>query len=275
VKSSPQPGPTPAPTRPALRYYGAKWRLARWIISHFPPHTCYVEPFGGTGAVLLKKEPSELEVYNDLDTGVVNFFRVLRTQPRDLIRQLRATPYSRAEFEGAYFTAPDPDTPLENARRFFIKAWMGHGGPRDRHLTGWKIQKRRWISGRADQISEWNTAKALHATARRFLQVQIEQDDALRVIRRFDTPDTLFYLDPPYPSDTRNARWCQRAYNHELPLSAHALLADALQRIQGKAIISTYPNPIYAEAFATWKCVSRTAQTMNKTIATELLYLNF
>lgn len=264
-------------TRPILRYYGGKWRLATWIISHFPEHVCYVEPFAGAASVLLKKEPSELEVYNDADRHVTNFFRILRDQPKELFRLLKATPYSREEFVNSY-NAPEtlgqsgPD--LEQARRFFFMAWQGYSGPRRRMLTGWKVQRCRWISGRADQITEWNKAKQIIAAARRFRDIQIEQDDALQVILRFDTPDTLFYLDPPYPADTRNKSWCKKGYTLELPGEYHTHLANLLKRIQGMAIISTYPNEQYAELFRDWTRIETTAQTMNKTIATELLYLS-
>lgn len=76
------------PTRPALRYYGGKWRIGQWVISHFPAHECYVEPYGGGASVLLQKARSPLEVYNDLDGAAVNFFRVLRERQGELARSV-------------------------------------------------------------------------------------------------------------------------------------------------------------------------------------------
>src|SRR5574343_303278 len=102
-------------TRPALRYFGGKFRLAPWIISQFPPHTVYVEPFGGGGSVLLRKLPAYHEVYNDLDGDVVNFFRVLREQPDELLRAIDLTPYSREEQRQA-FDANDEPSSLDRAR---------------------------------------------------------------------------------------------------------------------------------------------------------------
>jgi len=87
--------------RSPFRYYGSKWRLAPWIISYFPNHTAYVEAFGGMGAVLMQKQPSPIEVFNDLDQRVINFFRVLREQQEQLITQLRLTPYTRLECDVA------------------------------------------------------------------------------------------------------------------------------------------------------------------------------
>jgi DNA adenine methylase len=172
---------------------------------------------------------------------------------------------------GEFFSCEDE---LDRARRFFVMAWQGYGGPRKEKLTGWKIQKRKWESGRCDQVEEWNLAKRVLSAAQRLREVQIESDDALRVIRRFDTPKTLFYCDPPYPANTRNRRWCKRAYNHELGGMDHVHLANLLNQIEGTAVISSYPNELYDELFASWRRVERTAQTMNKTIATEVLYLH-
>src|SRR5260370_477219 len=112
--------------RPVLRYHGGKFRIAPWVIEHFPPHRTYVEPFGGAAGVLLQKPRAYSEVYNDLDGDVVNFFRVLR-DPAQLDRLLQvcvATPYARVEFEDAWEPV---DEPIERARRLTIRAQMGFG----------------------------------------------------------------------------------------------------------------------------------------------------
>src|SRR3954466_7106373 len=96
--------------RPVLRWHGGKWKLAPWIISHFPPHRIYVEPFGGAASVLLRKTPAFSEIYNDLDGEAVNLFQVLR-RPADagrLIELLELTPFARAEFEDSYAECEDP-----------------------------------------------------------------------------------------------------------------------------------------------------------------------
>lgn len=123
-----------APTRPALRYFGGKWRLAPWIISHFPEHTCYVEPFAGGASVLLRKPESKVEVLNDLDGEVVNFWRVLREQTEAFIRAVELTPFSREEASLAYQVADDP---LERARRLFIRSWQQRGGGTSRPVALW------------------------------------------------------------------------------------------------------------------------------------------
>lgn len=126
------------PTRPALRYHGGKWRLAPWIISHFPAHRVYVEPFGGGASVLLRKPRVEREVYNDLDEDVVNLFQVLRDAGRSgqLIELLRLTPFARTEFEDSYEPTSDP---VERARRLVVRSYMGFGSSVFvNHATGFR-----------------------------------------------------------------------------------------------------------------------------------------
>lgn len=113
-------------TRPALRYLGGKWRLAPWILRHFPPHRVYVEPFGGAASVLIRKPRSQGECYNDLEGGVVNLFQVLRDPDlcADLCRAIDLTPFARDEYDRAFETTADP---VEAARRLIVRSYMGHG----------------------------------------------------------------------------------------------------------------------------------------------------
>lgn len=137
------------------------------------------------------------------------------------------------------------------------------------------MQKRVWINSRANQMEEWHSAvRNISTVARRFRSVQVESDDALRVIKRFDTPETLFYCDPPYLADTRNEGWCKKAYTFEFSTSDHVHLANLLKRIEGRAIISTYPSPLYDELYAGWERIETTTQTLNKTIAKEAIYIS-
>ncbi|MBN8247761.1 MAG: DNA adenine methylase [Verrucomicrobia bacterium] len=256
---------------PALRYYGGKFRLGRKICHLFPDHECYVEPFGGAAGVLMRNDPSPIELYNDLDRRVVNFFRVLRENPRDLIRAVERTPFSREEFDAAFHPS---EAPVEDARRYFVLAWQSFGGPRTNKKTGWKCQKRVWENSRAHHMDEYRSAaRNLVAVARRLRTVQIECDDAFRVIARYDSPRALFYVDPPYPADTRNESWCRSAYNFEFSSMQHELLAAALKRCKGAVVVSSYPNAQYDQLFSEWEKVEFYIQTMNGSIATEVLWL--
>lgn len=256
---------TPQISTPVLRYYGGKWRLASWIISHFPPHRIYVEPFGGAASVLLRKPPAEIEVYNDLDGEVVNFFRVLREQPDALARAVALTPYARAEYLLAHDSADDP---VERARRFAVRAWQGIGGATAQWRTGW----RRRLDGRI--VAEWNRLPdVIRVVAARLKEVIIENLPAEAVIRRYDTPETLFYCDPPYLPDTRS-RWRTAGYTHEMSEDDHHTLAELLRGVQGMVVISGYEHPLYDELFGGWKKVSTKARTQNGRVTKECLWLS-
>lgn len=111
---------------PVLKYPGAKWRLAVWILERMPPHEQYVEPFFGSGAVFFRKQPSRLETINDLDGDVVNLFRVIREAPEELAAAAWATPWAREEYEASY-ERPGGLDPAERARRFLVRCWQSHG----------------------------------------------------------------------------------------------------------------------------------------------------
>src|SRR5690348_10783067 len=127
--------------RPAFRYYGGKWRLASWIIGYFPEHDCFVEPFAGAASVMLRKEPTELEVLNDLNSDVINFFDVLRSNPDALLRAIDYTPYAREEYERCCQPSTITD-PVEKARQFYVRMWQSFGtGGGNGKLQGWRFQK--------------------------------------------------------------------------------------------------------------------------------------
>lgn len=245
---------SPTTSRPALRYYGGKWRIAKWIISHFPNHTCYVEPFGGAMSVLLSKPPSEIQVYNDIDRDIVTFFKVLRERPTDLVRAIQLTPFSRAELEIS--NQPSQDE-LERARRVYVWSMQGISGTRSSWTTGWRFQ-RNARNGRQN-IEVWRDVLYLEQIADRLLSVNIECDDAMKVIRRYDTPDTLFYCDPPYPAHTRS-KWSDNGYLNEMTDDQHTQLSELLHSIKGMAAISSYPNEMYDRLYSCWRCVKTRAR---------------
>jgi len=233
-------------TRPALRYFGAKWRLAPWLLSHFPAHEVYVEPFGGGAGVLLRKLPSPIEIYNDLDGDVVNFFRVLREQADTLIRAIDLTPWSREEFEISLQACDDP---LERARRLYVRSWQGIGGKMF-HRTGWRLDKN--TRRGTPMVDDWSKLGYLWAVAERLKGIELENDDAFKVIEKLDSPETLFYLDPPYLSSTRSISWARCAYAHELSDGDHQRLGELVRDLQGMVIISGYPSELYEDMFGDW-----------------------
>lgn len=257
-------------TRPALRYFGGKFRLApNWIIPQFPQHTCYCEPFGGAAGVLLRKEPSMFEVYNDLDGEVVNFFTQLRSHPDELIRMIELTPYARAEQITAFEPCGDD---IERARRLYVRCWQSHGGGRTQWRTGWRYQ----VNNNRGKtlISDWNQTDHLQAIIQRLKLVQIECDDALRVIKRYDRTDTLFYIDPPYMAHTRSIRWRKKVYLFELNNDYHRKVGELLNSIRGMAVISGKPSELYDEMYAGWRRLQRTVPTDFQSKTVECLWIS-
>lgn len=263
-----------APTRPILRYYGSKWKIAPWIISHLPAHVCYVEPYGGGAAVLLRKPAAFIEVYNDLYKQLVLFFKVLRERPTDLIHALSLTPHSRAEFVQSMEPVTDTSTPegeLEAARRFWVWAWQGRGRPGLREPSSFRIHKQQ-NRGRPVTI-ELNDLRHVWAASARLKLVTIECQDALKVIKRYDTPGALFYVDPPYVQSTLPDR--RSLYKHKYTNEEHRALAQVLHDAQGMIVLSGFYGPLYEELYPGWPSVSRKAQNhAGRTVNTEVLWFN-
>lgn len=257
--------------RPALRYFGGKWRLANWIIDKFPAHVSYVEPFMGAASVFLQKTPSEIECLNDLDGDVVNFFDVLRSQTDELVQAIQLTPYARDEYMRA-FQLPADAPPVERARALYVRAWQGFD-PSDA-VSGMSPSWRRQTSdSRGKSVtSDWSSIEHLYAVAARFRQAQIENRPAVQVIQEFDSPGTLFYVDPPYLPETRNAHDSQ--YAHEMTPDQHSELLGLLNSLQGMVVLSGYPSPLYDAALEQWERMTRNARTNNQSTATEVIWLN-
>lgn len=257
--------------RPPVRYYGGKWRIAEWIIDRFPVHTCYVEPFAGGASVLLQKQPSKFEVLNDLNHDVITFFDTLRGKTEDLIRAILLTPYSREELRRARLAEPTTD-PLEQARRFYVRSWQSFGSGVSKSSTGWRYQIGAGDNSRASAVRSWNATDHLWAVAERLKQVQIECDDAYKVIERYDSKETLFYLDYPYVHSTRYD--VSKGYSHELTDADHRRFAGLVHRVKGFVVVSGYPSALYDDIYAGWMCVQKETNDINGKKQTECLWLS-
>lgn len=258
------------PRRPALRYFGGKWRIAPWIISHFPKHTVYCEPFAGSASVLLRKDRSVHEVLNDKDGEVINFFDILRTRTDEFVSAISLTPFSRKELERSYESTDDP---FESARRFYIKCWQAYGSTL-RRKTGWTVEKAgyNWTT----RVDLWNRLPGeMSAIVERLKLVRLENKDAIEVIKLWDSKGALFYVDPPYVKGTRSPSWRKEAYRCDVPDSYHNELAAALNKIEGMAIVSGYESPLYDELFSHWTKFSIQNRTTNtSTVKTEVIWVS-
>lgn len=251
---------------PPLRYTGSKWRLSAWIINQFPKHHHYVEPFCGGASIFFQKQPSAIETLNDLNSDIVNFFQVLRTEPEKLIRAIKLTPYSRGEWENAHSPAGDSS---EKARRFYIRSRMSFGSGEGKHRSGWRYTKNK--KRNKNVATEWNTTQMLWDASERLKDAQIENDDALTVIERFSGPDTLFYVDPPYVLSTRYKS--RHYYSHEMTDAQHKELADVLQTVEGMVIVSGYENELYEHLYRGWEFIKKPARTINNNRSMECLWI--
>lgn len=262
--------------RPVLRYHGGKWMLGPWVSGHLPPHRIYVEAFAGGASVLMRKPRSRGEVINDLDGQVVNLFRVLRDpcQARELERLLRLTPFARAELEASLLDSGDP---IEQARRMVVRSYLGFsaasGQPtRTPARTGFRATGHRREGSSAAQ--DWaNYPDALAAMTARLRGVTIENRPALEVIAQQDTSETCFYLDPPYPHQSR-ARDYRQAYRYEMTDDDHRELAEVLHAVRGMVALSGYDCPLYLELFGDWERVDRDTYADGAGARTECLWLN-
>lgn len=259
----------------AFGWYGGKYSHLNWLLPLLPKTTHYCEPFGGSAAVLLNRDPSPVETYNDVDSEVVNFFRVLREQKDALIEAIGLTPFSHEEFEIA-ISQPKDISELERARQFFIRARQVRNGLAQTASTG------RWANclltsraGMGGAVSRWlGSVEGLSEIVQRLLRVQIENAPAIEVIRRYDSPETLFYCDPPYPHDSRRDT---QAYAYEMKDEAHRALAQILRNVQGKVALSGYHCDLMDELYGDWQRVEATPKNCMtaKQLRTEVLWVNY
>lgn len=261
----------------AFGWYGGKYSHLDWLIPRLPACHHYCEPFSGSAAVLLNREPSPVETYNDLDGEVANFFRVLRDEPDRLVRAIGLTPFSREEFAKACEVAPDLSS-IERARRFYIRARQVRSGlAQTASLGRWANCKNTSRAGMGGAVSRWlGAVRDLPEIAERLLRVQIENRPAIEVIQRYDSSATLFYCDPPYIHETRGD---DNAYRYEMSDDEHRHLAEVLNSAQGMVAISNYDCDLMNELYPPpkWtKHVSpeRTIHT-TKGKRTEVLWTNY
>ena len=222
---------------------GGKYALAKSIVAVFPPHKTYVEVFGGAAHVLFAKPLSPVEIYNDIDSGLVNFFTVLRNTPQELYSKLWATPYAREEYSYCYANWQDEKDPIERARQWFVVSRMSFGG---KFGAGWGrsiTSSTRLSAGGSATTSKGfvQACERINEAADRLRLVQIENIDWRVALSSFDREKTLFYLDPPYPMSARSGG----TYPHEMTNEDHVDLISTILNLKGMVLISGYESAIY------------------------------
>lgn len=250
-----------------MRYPGGKKKLAPWIVSHFPAHRCYVEPFGGGASVLMQKPRSYVEVYNDIDGEIVNVFRVLRDHPGELTTALQLTPYAKDEFVQSY--DPCPEKPIEWARRTLFRSRAGFGSwAVSGRPTGFRADSRR---AGTTPVGDWaRYPDYVPDFADRLRGVVIDNRTAAEVMADHDAPDTLFYVDPPYVKETRSSG----KYRHDMTDEQQLELATQLHSLEGTVILSGYAGTLYDELYGEWKRVDRETWADGANARTESLWIS-
>lgn len=231
--------------RPPFAYYGGKTGMSALITAMLPPHRVYMEPYLGSGAVLLAKPRSPHEIVNDLDGALVAFWRCLRDRPDDLERACALTPYARAEFVAADLDQDLDD--LELARRFFVRVTQSFG-KNSGNRTGWSITTARTQS---TAISALTKVGRFEQLAHRLAGVVIEQCDAPVLVERLATPDTVVYVDPPYVRSSRTPAG-GTDYRHEVDDAHHQRLAEVLHATPAAVVLSGYHSPLYDGLYGDW-----------------------
>lgn len=194
-------------------YSGGKSNLVDWITNYFPNHRVYVEPFGGSASVLVNKPPSQIEVYNDLDSRLVNFFEVFRDETDELVEWLNRTPYSRElhdRYTDIYFNGDEedmPDDPVERAGIFFYLRYT--------QLMAKTNSKSAFQStvDRNNAVTFRNATERLERLVSRFEDVIVENRDYQRIFDHYDAEDAFFYCDPPYLK--KGTTWYEGEFDHE------------------------------------------------------------
>lgn len=248
-----------------LKYPGSKTRIANWITQFIPEHDVYLEPFFGGGAVFFNKKPAKIETINDLSEEVYNYFKVLREKPNELIHLLSLTPYGRKEYDASFENSADE---VERARKFAVRCCQGFGCS-NKYKNGFRSS----IGKQSPRTTTfWNDfPETLELASKRLLQAQIENQDALKLIERYNKEEVFIYADPPYPLSTRK----NYLYEYEMSNEKHMKLLELLKNHKGKVMISSYENELYNKILKGWKKEYKNTTAENSVRRKEVIYMNY
>ncbi len=258
-----------------LKYPGAKWKIADFIVEKIPEHNFYLEPWFGSGAVFFNKPPSKHEIINDIDGLVVNFFEVCRDYPDELIEKIQLTPFARDEFMSVQEEHAGEEIHLtgdkiEDARRFAVRCWMGFGSKLSDRV-GFKVNRQ---SNGPQNPKLWNRLpETIALAAERLKNAMIENGDAVDLIRKHNYADCFIYADPPYMFDVRSST---RMYRHEMgEREQHVEMLEALKAHKGTVILSGYDNELYNEYLQGWNKAKINTTKTSSIPCTETIWMNF
>ena len=249
-----------------LKYPGSKWKIAEWIIGLFPEHKVYCEPFFGSGAVFFNKKPCYIETINDVDGNIVNLFKMCREHPEELSRAINLTPFSREEFVSCYDMSVDD--PIERARRTVVRYHQSFGTSNSSKKSWRNVQ----TYGGPRCATMWNDLpETVISCCERLKCAQIECIDAIELIKRYNSSDTLIYCDPPYLQDLRK----RNMYAHEFTEEQHKELLSVLLQSKSKVILSGYDSKLYNNTLKDWNTAEIETIAQMGLHRTEKIWFNF
>jgi DNA adenine methylase len=228
-------------TRPIIPWIGGKRRLAKRILAQFPEHSCYVEPFaGGAALYFLRDTPAKVEVLNDINSDLVNLYRVVKNHLEEFVRQFKWALSSREVFKWTQITRPETLTDIQRAARFY---YLQH------HAFGGKVTGQTWgTATTTPPINLLRIEEALSAAHLRMSQTYIEHLPWDECMRKYDRPHTLFFCDPPY--------WETAGYGVPFEWSQYELLASMMGTLKGKVILTLNDHPDVRACFGAFKMES-------------------
>lgn len=232
--------------RSCLKYHGGKYYLRHKLLELMPPHSTYVEPFFGGGQFFFFKTPSKREIINDSNPHLMQMWETIKSSPKPLIEILQKTPYDESSFDWARYGSIS-GSPEENAARTFIRYRQSLGARGKSFAVPSKNRLRR---GMPDNESAWLSALDLiPANSARLKGVEISSLPYQFALVE-DSPDTLFYMDPPYLPETRVAK---KVYDWEMSYDEHEELLRLICSLSGRVMLSGYDSPLYDKYLGGWR----------------------
>lgn len=222
-------------TNPFFSWMGGKRRLAKHILPDFPDHECYVEPFAGAAALFFKKQPTKVEVLNDVNGDLVNLYRVVQHHLEEFVRQFKWSLISRTMFKWLNDSTTSNLTDIQRAARFYYLQQMSFGSK----ITGRTFGT---ATTSAPKLNLCRLEETLSMAHLRLSRVYVEQLDWQECFRRYDREHTLFYMDPPY--------WETTGYGVDFPFEHYERMAELARTAKGKVIISINDHPDIRRVFA-------------------------
>ena len=258
----------------AFNYFGGKFTFVDYLYEYFPEHTHFIDVFCGSMAVTLNKPFSQIDTANDINSEVVNFFKVLRTQPTELIAQLELTPVSREEYNNSWYKEQLSD--LEKARRFYVRTRQSfYGLGSQRQNKGWHCTKTISRANRSETVSKWNhSLEKLEPLIEKLRNIQIENRDFRELIPKLDFEGAFFYCDPPYPEACRSSK---NDYRYDFTDQDHQELASLLHQCKGKVMISSYDCQLMRDLYPHWRMEEFPIKKNNirSTAVQECIWMNY